>query len=67
MRKSDGSWLIVGDDRDHGVHRCTLAAASPIFEAAFASALQEGESTVYAIKESTPDADEAMLRFVYTT
>ena len=48
------------------VHRSTLIAASPVFEAAFTSAMREGESTVYEIKDSTPDAVEAMLCFVYT-
>jgi hypothetical protein len=48
------------------VHRSTLIAASPVFEAAFTSSMSEGESTVYQINDSTPDAVEAMLCFVYT-
>jgi hypothetical protein len=48
------------------VHRSTLAAASPVFEAAFSSVMQEGASAVYEIKDSTPEAVEAMLHSVYT-
>ena len=48
------------------VHRSMLVAASPVFEAAFSSVMQEGASAVYEITESTPEAVEAMLCSVYT-
>jgi hypothetical protein len=57
---------VLCDGQRIPVHRCTLIAASPVFEAAFTSAMREGESTIYEIKDSTPEAVEAMLCFVYT-
>jgi len=48
------------------VHRSTLSAASPVFEAAFSSVMQEGKSAVYEITDSAPDIVEAMLNSVYT-
>merc|ERR1711920_635675 len=48
------------------VHRCMLAAVSPVFEAALSSVMQEGASAMYEIKDSTPEAVEAMLCSVYT-
>lgn len=48
------------------VHRSTLCAASPVFDAAFSSAMQEGQNAAYEIKDSSPAAVEAMLRFIYT-
>eukprot|EP00747_Dinoflagellata_sp_TGD_P171288 gnl/TRDRNA2_/TRDRNA2_205025_c0_seq1.p1 gnl/TRDRNA2_/TRDRNA2_205025_c0~~gnl/TRDRNA2_/TRDRNA2_205025_c0_seq1.p1 ORF type:complete len:264 (+),score=63.57 gnl/TRDRNA2_/TRDRNA2_205025_c0_seq1:66-857(+) len=57
---------VVSDGVRIPVHRATLAAASPVFEAAFSSAMQEGHLAVYEIKESQPAAVEAMLRHVYT-
>merc|ERR1739848_837938 len=48
------------------VHRMMLAAVSPVFEAAFTSEMQEGASATYEIKDSSPEAVEAMLQLVYT-
>lgn len=47
-------------------HRVFLSAASPVFRAAFSSAMAEGRSSVYEIKDSTPRAVETMLEFIYT-
>lgn len=57
---------IVCDGRRMPVHRATLSAASPVFDAAFSSSLSEGQSAVYEIRESTPEAVETMLRYIYT-
>ena len=48
------------------VHRSTMAAVSPVFEAAFSSAMREGETAAYVINNSIPEAVEAMACFVYT-
>eukprot|EP00747_Dinoflagellata_sp_TGD_P004808 gnl/TRDRNA2_/TRDRNA2_112084_c0_seq1.p1 gnl/TRDRNA2_/TRDRNA2_112084_c0~~gnl/TRDRNA2_/TRDRNA2_112084_c0_seq1.p1 ORF type:complete len:252 (+),score=37.33 gnl/TRDRNA2_/TRDRNA2_112084_c0_seq1:45-758(+) len=48
------------------VHRAVLAAASPVFERAFSGPMKEGKSANIDIKDSTPAAVEAMLRFIYT-
>merc|ERR1712216_376528 len=48
------------------LYTSTLVAASPVFEAAFTSTMREGETAVYEISDSTPEAVEAMLCFVYT-
>lgn len=48
------------------VHRSTLAAASAVFDAAFSSAMAEGRSAIYEIKEVSPAAVEAMLCYIYT-
>ena len=48
------------------VHRSTLSAASPVFEAHFSSPMKDGETAVYEIRDSTPEAVEALLCFVYT-
>ena len=47
------------------VHRATLSAASPVFDAAFSSQMSEGNTATYEIKDSTPTAVEAMLRYIY--
>ena len=46
--------------------RSALAASSPVFEAAFTSMMQQDESATYEIQDSTPEAVEAMLCFIYT-
>lgn len=43
-----------------------LAAVSPVFAAAFSSEMREGAGATYEIKDSTPDAVEAMLQLAYT-
>lgn len=48
------------------VHRSTLAAASPVFEAAFSSGMQEGVSAVFEVKHASPEVVEAMLCLIYT-
>jgi len=57
---------IVCDGQRMPVHRATLSAASSVFEAAFSSSLSEGRSAVYEIRESCPEAVDAMLRYIYT-
>ena len=57
---------LVCDGTRIPVHRSTLAAVSPVFEAAFSSNMQEGANAVYEIRDSSPEAVEAMLRLVYT-
>ena len=47
------------------VHRATLSAASPVFDAAFSSQMSEGNTATYEIEDSTPTAVEAMLRYIY--
>ena len=44
------------------VHRATLSAASPVFDAAFSSQMSEGNTATYEIKDT---AVEAMLRYIY--
>eukprot|EP00746_Dinoflagellata_sp_MGD_P081924 gnl/MRDRNA2_/MRDRNA2_32547_c0_seq1.p1 gnl/MRDRNA2_/MRDRNA2_32547_c0~~gnl/MRDRNA2_/MRDRNA2_32547_c0_seq1.p1 ORF type:complete len:232 (-),score=18.96 gnl/MRDRNA2_/MRDRNA2_32547_c0_seq1:261-956(-) len=58
--------VVVCDGQRFDVYRATLSAASPVFEVAFSSNMEEGRSAVYNIKESTPAAVESMLRFIYT-
>lgn len=48
------------------VHRAVLSAASDVFDAAFSSSMCEGIEASYEIKESSPVAVEAMLRYIYT-
>mmetsp|Transcript_27857 Transcript_27857/g.86745 ORF Transcript_27857/g.86745 Transcript_27857/m.86745 type:complete len:274 (+) Transcript_27857:49-870(+) len=48
------------------VHRATLCAASPVLDAAFSSSMAEGKNSLYEIKDSTPEAVEAMLCYIYT-
>ena len=47
------------------IDRATLSAASPVFDAAFSSQMSEGNTATYEIKDSTPTAVEAMLRYIY--
>lgn len=47
------------------VHRSTLCAASPVFDAAFSSAMREGQTAAYEIKGSSPAAVEALLCYIY--
>jgi len=57
---------IVCDSERIPVHRSTLCAASPVFDAAFSSKFQEDQKAVYEIKDSSPVAVKAMLAHVYT-
>eukprot|EP00746_Dinoflagellata_sp_MGD_P144158 gnl/MRDRNA2_/MRDRNA2_76909_c0_seq1.p1 gnl/MRDRNA2_/MRDRNA2_76909_c0~~gnl/MRDRNA2_/MRDRNA2_76909_c0_seq1.p1 ORF type:complete len:349 (+),score=70.40 gnl/MRDRNA2_/MRDRNA2_76909_c0_seq1:193-1239(+) len=58
--------VITCSGKRFEAHRAILSGASHVFEAAFSSSMQEGQSGVYEIKESTPVAVEGMLRFMYT-
>jgi len=65
QRKFTDALVICAGERFEA-HRSTLSAASPVFEAAFASSMLEGLHAQYEIKDSTPQAVEGMLRFIYT-
>eukprot|EP00929_Paragymnodinium_shiwhaense_P029365 TRINITY_DN16839_c0_g1_i1.p1 TRINITY_DN16839_c0_g1~~TRINITY_DN16839_c0_g1_i1.p1 ORF type:complete len:273 (+),score=52.30 TRINITY_DN16839_c0_g1_i1:149-967(+) len=64
-RRFTDAVVVCGDAR-FDVHRSTLSAASPVFEAAFASVMKEGETATYEVTNSDPAAVEAFLYFVYT-
>eukprot|EP00929_Paragymnodinium_shiwhaense_P029366 TRINITY_DN16839_c0_g1_i3.p1 TRINITY_DN16839_c0_g1~~TRINITY_DN16839_c0_g1_i3.p1 ORF type:complete len:315 (+),score=41.28 TRINITY_DN16839_c0_g1_i3:111-947(+) len=64
-RRFTDAVVTCGDSR-FDVHRSTLSAASPVFEAAFASVMKEGETAKYEVTNSDPAAVEAFLYFVYT-
>mmetsp|Transcript_7318 Transcript_7318/g.22664 ORF Transcript_7318/g.22664 Transcript_7318/m.22664 type:complete len:258 (-) Transcript_7318:70-843(-) len=65
QRKFTDAEVVCAGER-MAVHRAQLSAASPVFEAAFMSDMQEGQRAVFEIKESTPAAVEAMLHYIYT-
>jgi len=64
-RRFTDATIVCGQVRLE-VHRSTLAAASPVFEAAFGSLMKEGTTAVYEINDVSPSAVEAMLRYIYT-
>ena len=64
QRRFPDAEVICNGERT-AVHRSTLCAASPVFDA-FSSSMQEGCAATYEIKESTPAAVEAMLCYIYT-
>eukprot|EP00931_Biecheleriopsis_adriatica_P012200 TRINITY_DN113320_c0_g1_i1.p1 TRINITY_DN113320_c0_g1~~TRINITY_DN113320_c0_g1_i1.p1 ORF type:complete len:265 (-),score=37.12 TRINITY_DN113320_c0_g1_i1:40-834(-) len=64
-RKFTDAEIVCAGTRT-AVHRVTLASASPVFDAAFSSAMSEGRNAVFEIKEASPAAVEAMLSYIYT-
>merc|ERR1719506_824878 len=64
-RKFTDAEVVAGDAR-FAVHRATLCAASPVFDAAFTSSMEEGASATYTVRDADPAAVEALLRFLYT-
>ncbi|CAE8612019.1 unnamed protein product [Polarella glacialis] len=48
------------------VHRCVLAAASPVFETMFESGMREGHTTTIEVEDVSPEAIEMMVCYIYT-
>lgn len=48
------------------IHRAQVCAASPVLDAAFTSMMKEGQTCVYTIKDSCPEAVKHMLEYMYT-
>merc|ERR1712182_42809 len=65
MRKFTDAEIVVAGERIP-VHRATLCATSPVFDAGFSCDMQEGRSGVYKIMDASAVAVESMLRFIYT-
>ena len=63
-RFTDAVVVIVG--KRFAVHRSVLSEASPVFYRAFSGSMREASKACYEVKDSTPDAVEAMLKYVYT-
>lgn len=63
-RKFTDGVIVCGATRIE-VHRATLCAASPVFDAAFSSVLREGQTAEYSLDDTSPEAAEAMLRHIY--
>mmetsp|Transcript_49265 Transcript_49265/g.142778 ORF Transcript_49265/g.142778 Transcript_49265/m.142778 type:complete len:334 (+) Transcript_49265:64-1065(+) len=57
---------VVCNDEQFQCHRCVLAAASPVWRAAFDSEWQEGKSGTLYIDDSEPAVVEALLKYAYT-
>eukprot|EP00929_Paragymnodinium_shiwhaense_P091254 TRINITY_DN51277_c0_g1_i1.p1 TRINITY_DN51277_c0_g1~~TRINITY_DN51277_c0_g1_i1.p1 ORF type:complete len:264 (-),score=43.61 TRINITY_DN51277_c0_g1_i1:125-916(-) len=57
--------VVVCNGQRFDVHRATLSAASPVFDAAFSCGMTEGAFATYEIQQSTAAAVEAMLFFMY--
>ncbi|CAE8609091.1 unnamed protein product [Polarella glacialis] len=47
------------------VHRCVLAAVSPVFERMLESGMREGHTTTIEIQDVSPEAIEIMVRYIY--
>ena len=65
QRKFTDAAVVCSEERIP-VHRATLCAASPVFDAAFTSSMEEGASATYTVRDADPAAVEALLRFLYT-
>jgi len=65
QRRFSDAYIVCNDVRTD-VHRVILCAASPVFDAAFSSAMAEGHSAIYEIKDATPAVVDAMLSHIYT-
>merc|ERR1712216_762624 len=48
------------------VHRCVLSAASPFFDRAFSSSMQEGVEARVTIDDADPASVELLLAYLYT-
>ncbi|CAE8597822.1 unnamed protein product [Polarella glacialis] len=53
------------------VHRCVLAAASPVFERMLEIGMREGQrqdrlKTYIEVQDASPEAIEMMVRYIYT-
>jgi len=57
---------ILCGGREFAAHRAVLAAASPVFERMWSTAMSESEKSALEIKDCTPEAVEAMVRYIYT-
>ena len=67
----DVSFLIQGEDEESGgqsktvgAHKFVLAAVSPVFRRMLFGPLRE-TAEVVEVKETTPEAFEAMIRYIY--
>lgn len=73
-RRSEHLWkereftdaVVICEDVRFEIHRAILAAASPVFQRAWSTGLQEATAKEYTIRDSTPKAVETMLRHCYT-
>eukprot|EP00927_Polykrikos_kofoidii_P040179 TRINITY_DN34393_c0_g1_i1.p1 TRINITY_DN34393_c0_g1~~TRINITY_DN34393_c0_g1_i1.p1 ORF type:complete len:349 (+),score=55.34 TRINITY_DN34393_c0_g1_i1:103-1149(+) len=59
------AYVVAADGKKFPVHRSILAAASPVFEAAWRQPLRESEERVLRI-DASAEAVEALLCFMYT-
>ena len=57
---------VTCGNKTFSAHRGTLAARSDVFFTAFGSSFAEARTAKYDIKNSSPDAVEAMLYYMYT-
>ena len=67
QRKFTDAEVVVGETRIP-VHRATVSAGSPVFDAAFTHSMKEGETATYTVTNPNagPAEVEAMLKFFYT-
>eukprot|EP00929_Paragymnodinium_shiwhaense_P122132 TRINITY_DN94726_c0_g1_i1.p2 TRINITY_DN94726_c0_g1~~TRINITY_DN94726_c0_g1_i1.p2 ORF type:complete len:294 (+),score=51.29 TRINITY_DN94726_c0_g1_i1:52-882(+) len=56
---------VVCQDKTYAVHRAVLAAASPVFNAAFSCGMREGVEARIEIHDAAPRAVEALLSYIY--
>lgn len=70
----DGLWTsrkfadakVVCAGTQFRVHRAILCQASPVFDSAFSGSMREAADAQFEVKNSTPEAVEAMLKYMYT-
>ncbi len=63
--KKNGFQVTCGN-KTFSAHRGTLASRSDVFFTAFGSSFTEARTATYNIKNSSPEAVEAMLYYMYT-
>lgn len=64
-RPSSGDFVLEANGEPIRVHRCVLAAASPVFKAMLETEMVESRTLTASI-DAEPEDCEAMLRFVYS-
>ena len=66
MEKEETSdFLVVCEDKQFKCHKTILSARSPVFASGIAK-MKEGATGRWDVEESTPEAVEDMLHFIYT-
>ena len=66
---NDTKWTdakVVSCERVFLVHLAVVCSASPVFDAAFSSGMQEGAIRQYVVTDAASSEVEIMLRFMYT-